>query len=442
MRQNLTLFILTFFLFAATTLYAQHVELKQVIPQPYQGVSGYSSPNGSCDTLNIYDAGSWSAYYYEYRGGGSVLGTNNLTATKDATILEDANYFDVSGSDYNFISGGLVYFAYANSSVPANLDKDVVFKIYDDAGGLPGTMLASVSIPLSQVHQDVLDGKLTEFSLASPIAVPASGKFYVSVDHSNFEWKSGKKDSIAIVATDNHATPNSAFQYLNDSTGSTWMPIPNFWRNSDGSDSLDVTLFIFPYLRNSLTSCDVLAVSMYNFGGFVKDNKAYLNWSTASESNNKGFYIERSKDGRNFSSIGFVKGVGNSSQVKNYSYTDDNLKSVGATTTYYRLKQVDMDEKVNYSNVIALNLKDIVQWKVYPNPVKDVATIELNLTASSKVNLQVISRDGKVVLNADKGVLNAGVQQIYLHTQGFARGSYIVRVKAGANTYTMPIIKE
>jgi hypothetical protein len=435
-------FFTLFLLLTASMLNAQHVELKQVIPQPFTGISGYSAPNGTCDTFNIYAAGSWSAYYYEYRGGGSVLGTNNLTATKEATILEDANSFDVGGSDYNFISGGLVYFSHANSSVAENLDKDVVFKIYDDAGGLPGTMLASASIPLSQIHQDVLNGKLTEFKLEAPIAVPASGKFFVSVDHSNFEWKTGKKDSVSIVATDNHATANTAFQYLNDSTGSYWLPVPNFWRNADGSDSLDVSLFIFPYLSNSLTSCDVLAVSMYNFGGFVKDNKAYLNWSTASESNNKGFYVERSKDGRNFSSIGFVNGAGNSSQVKNYSYTDENLKSVGATTSYYRLKQVDMDAKANYSNVIALNLKEMAQWRVYPNPVKDIATIELNLTASSKVSLQVISRDGKVVLNADKGVLSAGVQQIYLHTQGFAKGSYIVRVKAGSNSYSMPIIKE
>ncbi|MBS1747648.1 MAG: T9SS type A sorting domain-containing protein [Bacteroidetes bacterium] len=441
MKQKTTLFILAM-LFAISTINAQHVELKQVVPQPFTGISGHSSPNGSCDTLNIYDAGSWSAYYYDYRGGGSVLGTNNLTATKDATILEDANFFDVNGSDYNFISGGLVYFSYANSTLTENLNKDVVFKIYDDASGLPGTLLSSVSIPLSQVHQDVLNGKLTEFKLGTPIAVPASGKFYVSVDHSNFEWKTGKKDSIAIVATDNHATANKAFQYIKDNNGNSWMPVPDFWRNADGSDSLDVTLFIFPYLQNSLTSCEVLAVSMYNFGGFVKDNKAYLNWSTATESNNKGFYVERSKDGRNFSSIGFVKGAGNSSQVKNYTFTDDNLKSVGTTTTYYRLKQVDLDEKANYSNVIALNLKDIVQWRVYPNPVKDVATIELNLTTSSKVNLQVISRDGKIVLNSDKGLLNAGVQQIYFHTQGLAKGSYIIKVKAGTNTYTMPIIKE
>jgi hypothetical protein len=436
------IFTLLSALFIVVSLNAQHVELKQVVPKPYPGVSGYSAPNGTCDTLNAYAANDWSAYYYEYRGGGSVLGTNNLLATKNAKVLEDANYFDVTGSNYNFITGGLVYFASANSNIAADLNKNINFKIYDDAGGVPGTLLGSASLTLGQVQQDVEQGKLTEFTLASPIAVPVSQKFYVSVDHSNFTWHYPTQDSIAIVATSNHATSNGAFQYDSVNAVTQWSPVPDFWRNADHSDSLDVTLFIFPFVRNSLTTCNVLPVSIFNFGGFIKDFQAYLNWSTAAESNNKGFYVERSKDGRNFSSLGFVAGAGNSSQIKNYSYTDGALKDINVSTTYYRLKQVDLDGKFTYSNVLSLNLKNTAQWKLYPNPVKDVATIELNLTASSKVNVQVISRDGKMVINSNKGILNQGTQQIFVDTKGLAKGSYVVRVKTDATTYSIPIIKD
>ncbi|MEP6683239.1 MAG: T9SS type A sorting domain-containing protein [Parafilimonas sp.] len=439
MRKAFTLFTL---LFVAATLKAQHVDLKQVIPNPYKGISGYSSPDGTCDTLNIYDANNWLAYYYEYRGGGSVLGTNNLKATKEATILETANKFDVTGSDYNFITGGLVYFAAANSDIPANLNKNIVFKIYDNVNGKPGLLLGSATRTLGEVHQDVLDGKLTEFKLTTAIAVPSSKKFYVSVDNSNFSWRFTNHDSIAIVATDNHATVNNAFQYIKFDTATTtkWDPVNQFWRNSE--DSLDVTLFVFPYVSNSLDDCSILPVNIFNFGGFVKDNKAYLNWSTASENNNKGFYIERSKDGRNFTSVGFVNGAGNSTQIKNYTYTDLTLKDMNVTTTYYRLKQVDLDGKYSYSNVLSLNLKNLLQWRLYPNPVKDIATVELNLTATTKVNVQVISRDGKVVMNLDKGILTQGTQQVFINTQGLAKGSYIVRIKTDVSTFTTPVIKD
>jgi hypothetical protein len=439
MRKVFTLFTI---LFIAINLKAQHVELKQVVPKPYPGISGFSSPNGSCDTLNAYAANDWSAYYYEYRGGGAVLGTNNLTATKNEKVLEDANSFDVTGSNYNFITGGYVYFSAANSNVPANLNKNIIFKIYDDAGGVPGTLLGSATLTLAQIKQDVDQGKLTQFTLSTAVAVPVSKKFYVSVDHRNFTWHFPTQDTIAIVATSNHATPNNAFQFDSVDLGKQWMPVPDFWRNADNSDSLDVTLYIFPFVRNSLTTCNVLPVSMFNFGGFVKDYKAYLNWSTAVESNNKGFYVERSKDGRNFTSVGFINGAGNSSQIKNYTYTDVTLKDMNVTTTYYRLKQVDVDGKSSYSNVLSLNLQNILQWRLYPNPVKNIATVELNLTAASKVNVQVISRDGKTVINSDKGILGQGTQQVFINTQGLAKGSYIVRIKTDAATYTTPIIKD
>ena len=79
---------------------------------------------------------------------------------------------------------------------------------------------------------------------------------------------------------------------------------------------------------------------------------------------------------------------------------------------------------------------------MYPNPVKDVATIELNLEASSKVKAQLVSRDGKILLNVDKGVLNEGTQQFYINTQSIAKGSYILRVTIGDKTYSRLLIKE
>jgi hypothetical protein len=353
-------------------------------------------------------------------------------------IKEDANYFNVSTSDYNYISGGLVYFDSVNSNKKADLDKYVYFKVYDDNGGTPGNLLGIDSLTLSRIKQDVDNGYLTQFAFASPIQMPASKTFYISIDHSNFVWDNNSiRDSLAIVANGDDNATGAAYQFIDQiGLGDAWFAVNEIY------GPLDVNLYIFPYVSNAIDGCTILPVSILNFGGFIKDNDAYLNWSTATESNNKGFYVERSKDAINFSDVGFVNGAGNSSQLKNYSYTDLTAKDMHVTTTYYRLKQVDLDGKVSYSKVLPLNLKNIVQWRLYPNPVKDVATVELNLTASSKVNVQVVAADGRIVMNSDKGILNQGTQQVFINIQNLAKGSYIVRVKTDSNTYTKTIVKE
>jgi hypothetical protein len=64
---------------------------------------------------------------------------------------------------------------------------------------------------------------------------------------------------------------------------------------------------------------------------------------TASESNNKGFEIQRGANSTDLGTIGFVKGAGNSSILQKYKYQDKNLKE---GIYYYRLKQIDLDGKV------------------------------------------------------------------------------------------------
>ncbi|HEX5154645.1 MAG TPA: T9SS type A sorting domain-containing protein [Parafilimonas sp.] len=443
MKKNFTLLAILFL-----GIYAKAQEddsLKHVTATLVPPTTGHASPNGSCDSLNIYAANGWKAYYYDNgQKGGAVFGTSNLTLPRKDKVVQDANYFDASGGDYNYISGGLVYFAFANSNIAENLSKQIVFKLYDDNNGVPGAILDTVAITLAQAHENVLQGKMTEFKFPASVALPASKKFYISVDHRHFKWNPSNHDSISIVATRDNATANSAFQLINErEAGRNWYAVNDYW--TFNGDPLDVTLFIFPYVSQLVDGCDVLPVSIFNFGGMIKNSQAYLNWSTAVESNNKGFYVERSKDGKDFASIGFVNGKGNTSQITNYSYTDASLKDINVSKTYYRLKQVDIDGKSAYSNVIELSLDNLAnsgKWKLYPNPVKDKATVEVNLETASKVKAQLISRDGKILSNTDKGVLNEGVQQFYINTQSIAKGSYILRITIGDKTYSQLLVKE
>jgi hypothetical protein len=80
-----------------------------------------------------------------------------------------------------------------------------------------------------------------------------------------------------------------------------------------------------------------------------------LSWSTASERNNNYFNIEKTKDGKDWSSIMTENGAGNSSNILYYSFVDENVESI---INYYRLKQTDYDGKFKYSEIISIDNTD------------------------------------------------------------------------------------
>jgi hypothetical protein len=440
MRKLYALFPAVFFFL---TLHAQVADsLRNVDTIPIKGTSGHVAPNGTCDTLNLYDANNWHALYYKYYGGGSPFGVCNLETPSKLRNIETAVFYDASSSNYNYVTGGLVYFAFANATDPTHLARHVYFKLYDDAGGHPGNILDSTGLTLADIHQDVLAGRMTEFKFKAPVPLPASKKFYISIDSRSFAWGPVIKDTIVLVGTGAKTTPPTVFEsFMSDSAPTYWMAADTFFIALN--KSLNVSLFTFPYVISTLDACSLLPVTIFNFGGAIKNYEAYLNWSAAMESNNKGFYVERSKDGRDFTDIGFVAGAGNSTQIKNYSFTDGGLKDINVNTTYYRLKQVDNDGQFSYSQVLALNLQNITsKLRLYPNPANDVATVETNLDVASKVHLRVISDNGKVVQDLDKGVLNPGLQQIYISTSNLAKGSYIVQLTVGSDHYSQIMVKQ
>ncbi|MDP1726564.1 MAG: SBBP repeat-containing protein [Bacteroidota bacterium] len=104
------------------------------------------------------------------------------------------------------------------------------------------------------------------------------------------------------------------------------------------------------------------------------DDIVLCSWLTASEINNNYFSIERSKDAGHFESIGFIKGSGNSNKTITYHFTDETpLPGI----SYYRLKQIDFDNKFEYSKIERIDLgKTNPDITVYPNPAKDQIYIE------------------------------------------------------------------
>lgn len=119
----------------------------------------------------------------------------------------------------------------------------------------------------------------------------------------------------------------------------------DYVQSATGINSLN---YIFITLASTTNP---LPVQLITFNGNCIDKKAMLNWITTSEFNNYGFYVEKSNDGNFWFSIGFVSGNLNSNTINQYSFIDQDPYS----TTYYRLKQIDVDGNATYSDVIVLN---------------------------------------------------------------------------------------
>jgi len=175
-----------------------------------------------------------------------------------------------------------------------------------------------------------------------------------------------------------------------------------------------------------------LPVELSSFSGKVDKDGVILKWRTETEVNNYGFDIERSIDKTNWGKIGFVAGHGNSNTPVDYSFADNS--TIPAGTIYYRLKQVDVDGKFEYSSIIGLThsvpSKAILSQN-YPNPFNPTSTIEYSIPGNSFVTLKIYDALGREVATLINGKQNAGMHSVNFNGERLASGIYFYVLTTG-----------
>ncbi|MEL6843211.1 MAG: hypothetical protein AAFP02_08345 [Bacteroidota bacterium] len=110
-----------------------------------------------------------------------------------------------------------------------------------------------------------------------------------------------------------------------------------------------------------------LPVEYLSFDVQWEDENVSIQWETASEQQNDFFTVERSIDGKVFSSLTQVNGAGTTDQISQYQAYDFRPYS---GTAYYRIKQTDFDGTSSYSNIVELDFDRLSpSISLYPNPV-------------------------------------------------------------------------
>jgi hypothetical protein len=139
-----------------------------------------------------------------------------------------------------------------------------------------------------------------------------------------------------------------------------------------------------------------LPIELLSLTSKCNNQNVELKWVTASEINNDYFSIERSIDGINWQLVTKVDGAGNSTLIKNYSYTDVRQHN---DISYYRLKQTDFDGQFEYSAIIAIEKceEDISELAIYPNPANGILNLSYEGNKSQIISTSIYSALGELV---------------------------------------------
>ncbi len=174
-------------------------------------------------------------------------------------------------------------------------------------------------------------------------------------------------------------------------------------------------------------------VELVSFTGSASGSDIILNWTTASEVNNKGFEIER-KTKDTWDKIAFINGRGTTTSGGSYSFTDTDLPAARYT---YRLKQLDFNGTSEYSNEIEIELapaSDYTLEQNYPNPFNPSTVIGYTAAEPGWIKLKIYNTLGEeiaVLVNEQK---DAGEYQVTFDAKNLPSGTYFYRLETGSTT--------
>ncbi|QOJ28332.1 MAG: T9SS type A sorting domain-containing protein [Ignavibacteriales bacterium] len=189
-------------------------------------------------------------------------------------------------------------------------------------------------------------------------------------------------------------------------------------------------------IRVSTTWDYLVPVELTSFTGNVSGNSVQLGWTTATETNNSGFSVERKSADGSWSAVAFIQGKGTTTSPESYSYTDRNLNA-GVYT--YRLKQIDYDGTFSYSGEVEADVTVPAEFTLsqnYPNPFNPSTTINFTLPVQSHVRLAIYAVTGELVELLVNEVRDAGSYNAVFDASKLSSGVYIYRMTAGNVTLT------
>ncbi|MGN6298920.1 MAG: leucine-rich repeat domain-containing protein [Ginsengibacter sp.] len=181
-----------------------------------------------------------------------------------------------------------------------------------------------------------------------------------------------------------------------------------------------------------------LPLTLLQFEGKEKNDEVMLHWLTTNEVGTKEFIIERSVNVTDFNELGNVTSKPNAGN-NNYYFTDS---SPAIGNNYYRLKMVDIDGSISFSNVVFIKTdKTNLSMSIFPNPVKSTSTLKFYSSVSEKYIIKVLDQSGKT-LQTFNGISVTGTNKVNFDVHSYPTGTYFITLIAEKmGTHTLKIIR-
>ncbi|MFC2093996.1 T9SS type A sorting domain-containing protein [Bacteroidota bacterium] len=387
-----------------------------VLGQDKPLLTGQSAVNNPSTSLSvIYDQ-------MDNPGAGSIT-SQNFEAANDINDSFAADDFALMDVTWSIMSVDVIG-AYFNGSGPAT-SVNVWFYSSNGAGGLPvDTVYTALNV--------IPSAGLADGSFSIPLPVPA-------VLNEGWYWLCVQANMDLITGGQWGWTERTA-QWFSESAwknpGGGWGTIctPSWgYRVSDcGVDTDPDNCFRL--------NGDIVPVELNSFSAINDDNEVKLNWSTATETNNLGFEIERLLQDSQFENIAYVPGWGTTTEMHYYSYID---KGLTAGKYSYRLKQIDFNGSFEYSKVVEVEITAPYEYSLsqnYPNPFNPSTLISYELPISGIVTLKVsdiLGNEVETLVNEEKP---AGTYEITWLAENLPSGIYFYRLQAADYVQTKKMV--
>ena len=325
--------------------------------------------------------------------------------------------------------------AFDNSgAIYAGTSSGYIYKSTND--GVSWTLLINTSgIGNSQIETIVIASNGYIFAANSNQGILRSTDSGITWDIKNTGLDSYTFNSLALNKNGELflSTKDDKVFYSNDN-GENWI------LRMENLDQVTVYKIIFDENDNAFLGTDesvwsteqITPVELLTFIASVNNYNVNLQWSTSTEKNNKGFYIERNSPGKDWNQIAFIEGKGTTILKSEYSYTDKNLNE---DTYNYRLRQIDYDGSSKIYNLNeSFNISAPLEYSLkqnYPNPFNPSTTIEYSVRDKGTVKLVVYDAFGRAIKVLVNQIKEHGIYTVSFEKGNLASGVYFYSMEAG-----------
>jgi hypothetical protein len=249
------------------------------------------------------------------------------------------------------------------------------------------------------------------------------------------EFASNPGGLTVASTTDNPPTSSTVWQ-AGGNPAAAFTPFPAAIMSADIA-SLSSSSPVFVTAASTVPNDNPLPVELVSFAITAVDEGVKLKWETASEVNNAGFIVSRSR----FRDSGFEElasyrthdalvGKGTSTTGGKYEWIDKS-KLLPGETYYYKLEDVDFNGVIHTTEIKEFVMpKEYSLSQNYPNPFNSSTVIEFNLRLPGRTVLEVYNVLGQRVMTVVDGELSAGSYRYQVNMTGMASGVYLYRLRS------------